>query len=564
MIRSFLLFFVVLLRFAHPNSHISTAIRPAKSIIFVSVFLFSSISFADDYYWYVFGFSTSHFSTPELACSSKSDIRSGYTFSGFSKLTVRSSNSFDCHYLQTSTTTGVTTSMQSSRYVLRGGTSCPANTTYNSSTGSCDAPPPCLGDSVRDPSTGICVLTCPIGTVPDNTAMVCNSMCPTGKFWDFESESCKYPEDELCPTGSNWNSETKDCVCDGEGVLSNSSGFRICMPLADSDCTPESPDYIGMISSSDGRTKPYCNGRARCPDGTKLGSIGKGADSTSVCIPDQGTDESCPGGQSGNLNGKHVCVPKPNEDPDCPGGQSGMVNGVKKCIPKPGDPGSCKEGETAGFTGTGSEMNAVCVPSNYKPDTCPPGQYAWNTASGGFACVKLPSQPKDPIRDDPNTPDVDESKVANQGSITAVNKDAEGNVTGTSKMEIEFPEEGLEIEGLLTEEPQINYFKDSTKFSESELEKLDDPQKEFLRDMISGDGAFTERSKLDQASGLLGDVFGNGNAGCTGQLVLGQHNGTNYAVSCEKLGKMKELFSWFIYITTIFAIYGVLMRHPVS
>lgn len=559
MIRSLFLFVVALLRFAHPNFQKTTVFCPVKFIIFASAFLFSSFSFSqDEYYWLLSSgpLSSVHYDSPKSACDAEGERR-GFTVNP--TITSLSLTWFECK--ATHVSGGAPNPFAT---VNRKGASCPFNSTYNSVTGACDPLPSCLGESVRDPSTGICVLTCPIGTVPDNEAMVCNSMCPTGKFWDFESDSCKYPEDELCPTGSNWNAETKDCVCDGEGILSNSAGFRICMPLADSDCTPESPDYIGMISSSDGRTKPYCNGRARCPDGTKLGSIGKGADSTSVCIPDQGTDESCPGGQSGNLNGKHVCVPKPNEDPDCPGGQSGMVNGVKKCIPKPGDPGSCKEGETAGFTGTGSEMNAVCVPSNYKPDTCPPGQYSWNTASGGFACVKLPSQPKDPVRDDPNTPDVDESKVANQGSITSVNKDAEGNVTGTSEMEVKFPEEGLEIEGLLTEEPQTNYFKDSTKFSEAELEKLDDPQKEFLRDMTSGDGAFTERSKLDQASDLLGDVFGNGNAGCTGQLVLGQHNGTNYAVSCEKLGKMKDLFSWFIYITTIFAIYGVLMRPPVS
>jgi len=562
MIRSFFLFVVVLLRFAHPNTQETTGFNAGKFIIVSAALLFSSFSFSEDYYWSV---SSTHSPDMRSACDSWiSSIgnNSGYFYSVFVSITDITTTSATCH-ADTKRVSNDTLVSSTSAVIHRFGTSCAEGSLYNSATGACDAPAPCLGDSVRD-SDGMCVLTCPAGTIPDNDAMVCNSMCPTGKFWDFESDSCKYPEDELCPTGSNWNAETKDCVCDGEGILSNSAGFRICMPLADSDCTPESPDYIGMISSSDGRTKPYCNGRARCPDGTKLGSIGKGADSTSVCIPDQGTDESCPGGQSGNLNGKHVCVPKPNEDPDCPGGQSGMVNGVKKCIPKPGDPGSCKEGETAGFTGTGSEMNAVCVPSNYKPDTCPPGQYSWNTASGGFACVKLPSQPKDPVRDDPNTPDVDESKVANQGSITSVNKDAEGNVTGTSEMEVKFPEEGLEIEGLLTEEPQTNYFKDSTKFSDSELEKLDDPQKDFLRDMTSGDGAFTERSKLDQASDLLGDVFGSGNAGCTGQLVLGQHNGTNYAVSCEKLGKMKDLFSWFIYITTIFAIYGVLMRPPVS
>lgn len=561
MIRSISQLVFALLRCAHPNTQKATANSHRVMLILIPALFLPNYAFASDYSWGIHGSGSPSKSAACEVWRLSIGTNSGYFYSVIDSITDSNATTSNCN-ASTKRVSDNSLVSNSSALIYRSGNSCPVNTVYNVVTGACDAPPPCLGDSVRN-SSGICELTCPGGTVPNDQTMVCESMCPTGKFWDFESESCKWPQDDVCPTGSNWNPDTKDCVCDGDGVLSNSVGFRICMKKADGDCTPESPDFIGMVHGTDGKKKAFCSGRARCPDGTKLGQIGKGEEFESVCVPDQGTDESCPGGTSGNLNGNHVCVPKPNQDPDCPSGQSGMVNGAKKCLPKPGDPGSCKAGETPGFTGSGSSMNPVCIPSSYKPDTCPPGQFAWNTSTVGFACVKLPGQAKDPIRDDPTTPDVDESKAAKEGSATSVTKDKDGNVTGTQEMQIKFPEEGLKIEGLLTDEPQIDYFKDANKFSDSELEKLDDPQKEFLRDMTSGDGAFTERSKLDQASNLLGGVFGAG-SGCTGQLVLGQHKGTNFAVSCEKLGKMKQLFSWFVYISTIFAIYGVLMRPQVS
>lgn len=529
-----------------------------RFIIVAAALLFSSVSFSADYTWNPpSNMHLGSFTTASAACDAIVAQSKATTFPNavYEKLVFAADN---IRAFCTFFNYGVDNYNRSTIQIDRLGNTCTSPSVYDALTRSCIPPAPCMGESIRD-SDGMCVLTCPAGSSPNQDTMVCNSLCPTGKFWDFDSESCKFPEDENCPTGSNWNPDSHDCVCDGDGVLSNTMGFRICMAPADTGCTAESPDFVGMVNG----TKPYCNGRARCPSGTRLGAVGKGDASEWVCLPDQGTDESCPGGSSGNFNGQQVCIPKPNEDPDCPGGQSGMVNGVKQCIPKPGDPGSCKAGETPGFAGSGSSMAPVCVPSNYKPDTCPPGQYTWNTSSGGFACVKLPNQPKDPIRDDPNTPE-DESKIAYQAKATSVTKDADGNVKETSEIEIKFPEEGIEVKGLLEDQPGSDYFKETDEFGDAELDKLDDLHKEFLSEVTSGDGSFTERVKLDQASNLIGDLFGPGGSGCTGQLVLGAYKGHQFAASCEKLGKMKALFSWFIYITTVMGIYNVLMRPPVS
>lgn len=551
MIRSLYLLVTALLRFAHPNTQKMTAFRPGKFIIVAAALLFSSFSFSSDYSW-------NGYSSVPAACTAwiAGLPPSSLTYRPAGAI-VRTSTDAQC-YADQVTSTGQNLG-QISIWVSRSGDSCPTSTTYNAITGACDAPPPCLGDSVRD-SDGMCVLTCAAGQRANSTTMICESLCPTGKHWDFETSSCKYPEDDGCPTGSDWTPEANSCVCAGNAILSNTIGFRVCMPKVSGECTPDSPDFVGMVNGY----KPFCSGKARCPEGSRLGTIAKnGGSDQSVCIPDQGDDPKCPGGTAGNFNGDAVCIPKPNEDPDCPSGQSGMVNGVKKCIPKPGDPGACKAGETPGFVGSGSSANAVCIPSSYKPETCPPGQYVYNVNGGGFGCAKLAPSQKPPTKDDPLTTDVDESKKAQQGSSKGTTKDANGNVTGTQDFEIKFPEDGLEIKGLLEDQPKTDFFKDSNSFSDSELEKLDEPQKDFLSDVTRGDGSFTERGKLNQATGLISNLFGNG-SGCSGQLVLGQYKGHSFAASCEKLSKMKDLFAWFIYITTVMGIYNVLMRPPVS
>ena len=215
-------------------------------------------------------------------------------------------------------------------------------------------------------------------------------LCPEGQYWDFETESCKWPEDDNCPTGSNWSPSLKDCVCDGDGVLSNAQGFRICMPPADDECTPDSPDFKGYYNGY----RPFCSGESRCPPGTTYGVVGKGDFIEHVCVPNKPPeDPDCPGGTIGNMGGKDVCVPPFNkEDPDCPTGFSGMVNGKKVCQPDPDSPpedNGCKPGETPGYVGRGDEMKKVCVPEGYKPDTCKSGTYPINNGNGGFACVPV-------------------------------------------------------------------------------------------------------------------------------------------------------------------------------
>ncbi|MGE8297146.1 MAG: virulence factor TspB C-terminal domain-related protein [Pseudomonas sp.] len=273
----------------------------------------------------------------------------------------------------------------------RHGDSCEGQN-YNSQTGMCEAPEPqCPGDSVRQPD-GSCALECEAPQVPNHVTMRCEapSLCPEGQYWDFETESCKWPEDDQCPTGSNWSPSLKDCVCDGDGVLSNAQGFRICMPPAADECTPDSPDFKGYYNGY----RPFCSGEARCPPGTTYGAVGKGDQLEHVCIPNQPPeDPECPGGSIGNMGGERVCVPKFNqEDPDCPTGFSGTVNGEKVCQPDPDAPpedSDCKPGETPGYVGKGSELKKVCVPEGYGPPTCKAGTYPINNGNDGFACVPV-------------------------------------------------------------------------------------------------------------------------------------------------------------------------------
>lgn len=373
-------------------------------------------------------------------------------------------------------------------------------------------------------------------------------VCPDGQFWDFETESCKYPEDELCPTGSNWNATTQDCVCDGAGILSNASGFRICMQPADDSCSSESADFVGYING----TKPYCSGRARCPSGSVPGAVTVNGVSEYVCVPQPQDDPKCPNGTMGNFNGQTVCVPDPNSDPDCPSGQSGMVNGQKVCIPKPGDPGGCGPGETPGFVGVGADMQPTCVPANYQPETCPAGQYAWNSATDGFACVTIPSTPN--VGDDggPSGPGTGGSGD-NTATGSVVTKNPDGTVKETSDIELKLPD------GLLQDQPQNNYFKETDEFGDSQLEKLDSQSAQILSDFNGEDGAFTQRYKLEDASNRLLGLFGYSSS-CAGDLVFYQSAKASVRATCADLEKMRNLFGWFLYVSTLMGIFNVLMQ----
>lgn len=376
--------------------------------------------------------------------------------------------------------------------------------------------------------------------------MKCKSICPEGKFWDFETESCKYPQDENCPTGSNWNPASNDCVCDGDGVLSNISGFRMCFPPADGECTKDSPDFVGYYNG----LKPFCNGRARCPEGTTLGSVGSGDNVEHVCLPDFGKDPDCPDGQSGVKDGKKVCLPKPGKDPDCPSGQSGIVAGKKVCLPKPGDPGDCKEGETPGFVGKGDTLEATCVPSNYKPETCPAGSYSVNVKAGGFACVTVANGQKpgtDGGESGPGKGGSNDPTVVGGGTT----KDKDGNETGKFDINMKLPE------GLLLDQPTTDYKKETDEFGDSELAKLDEQSQTVVDEFIGPDGAFTERAKLDSAQGYLLGMFGYSTS-CSGGAVF--WNSPRVQVSCDKVAQMKRILGWLLYVTTAMSIFNILTR----
>lgn len=361
----------------------------ALFLLIASVGFYSAPSSAEDYFWR-HNYTSPSFSSAVDACIAVFQLRAQH-FPGISYSYIYI-NPNKPHEAACGGTRSNGSDAGFIHSVTRYGDGCTAPAVFNLQTGACDTPEPqCPGDSVRQ-SDGSCALECEAPQVPNHVTMRCEAppLCPEGQYWDFETESCKWPEDDQCPTGSNWSPSLKDCVCDGDGVLSNAQGFRICMPPAADECTPDSPDFKGYYNGY----RPFCSGEARCPPGTTYGAVGKGDHLEHVCVPNQPPeDPECPGGSVGNMGGERVCVPKFNqEDPDCPTGFSGTVNGEKVCQPDPDAPpedSDCKPGETPGYVGKGDELKKVCVPEGYGPPICKAGTYPVNNGNDGFACVPV-------------------------------------------------------------------------------------------------------------------------------------------------------------------------------
>lgn len=490
---------------------------------------------AADYYWSFFWNQSVHFPSLQAAC--QSEVSSVTELVSISP-GVPNAFTGTCHMRRISD--GYLSTIVADRY----GATCPVHYLYNSQTGACDIPDPA---------------NCPPGMVSANGGTTCAPppVCPEGGYWDFDSESCKYPQDDMCPVGSNWDPEKQDCICDGPGVLSNANGLRFCFPPAENECTKDSPDFMGYMNN-----QPICQGRARCPSGFKPGYVGKGDQMEAVCVPDFGTDDPDCDGTKGNFNGKELCVPDFGDDPACPTGKGGTVNGEHVCQEDPLNDPRCKPGEVSGYVGRGEEMNHTCVPSDYKPETCPPGQYSWNMESGGFACVYAkPSPDEEPCVDDPETPTNECQQKIGGNTVT---KDAEGNVTGSQESELSLPEDGLEVKinGLLQDQPNINYAQQMKDHGESELNKLD--ENKVLRDFRDADGMFTSRSKLEDAGDELLGLFGYSTS-CSGSLLFYTTN-TGYRIeaTCDKLEKMKRIFGWILYVVTAMGIWNVLMQKQES
>lgn len=492
-----------------------------RKFIFVLSLLFLSNSNAADYYWTVSGQSTlpGRYPSAIAACNAAANIfgSSGviYRWEG---LTAR------CGSLRPDGSAS-----QMNFYATRNGDSCPPHYTFNSGNGACDIPDP---------------TNCPPGTVSTDGGTKCSTppLCPEGSYWDFEMERCASPEDDMCPNGSVYDQQLKECVCDGEGVLSNAQGFKLCLPPAKDECNSSSPDFLGYLNQ-----KAVCTGRARCATGYVPGYVGDEA----VCIPAPGTKTDDCEGTSGKFNGKDVCIPSFGKDDSCPTGQGGTVNGQHVCKEDPQNDPRCKPGETSGYVGRGSEMTHTCVPANYKPETCPPGQYSLNIKDG-FACVY--AKP---------SPDSNPDKTASQGvGGSIVSKDGSGNVTGKQEIELKFPEDGLNVKvpGLLQDQPNDDYYQKLLDHSQTQLGQLDEATSKVLEDFHGDDGAFTERGKLDAAGDYLLGMFGYSTS-CSGSLLFYvTKTGYRIQATCEQLERLKRLFGWFIYVTTALGIWGVLMR----
>lgn len=389
-------------------------------------------------------------------------------------------------------------------------------------TGTCDA-----GQTSVTPSTESSALcSCPAGKeLKDNG--VCGDPtppinCPPGSNYSWDTNSCIYPQDDLCGSvGASWSPEKQNCVCPGGKVFTHSGGFSSCMvPVDDKACTAASSDYAGTING-----QPICPGRNRCPNGGKPGFIGSGTNMEPICLG--GNDPSCPNGTSGVVDGKKVCIPDPHNDP------------------------RCGSGFTSGYVGTGENMEHTCVPKDYLPATCPPGQYSYNTGTGMFACVYASNDPVTTPNQD-GTPGTPKPSGSGSGTGTTTGKDKDGTVTGSSESDFNF-----KIEGLFQDQPNVDYKSDMDAFGASELGIIDPAG--LAGEFDGSHGAFDDRAKLDTISNFVKTHTIGSSTTCSGVLPF-----FGYSVSCEKFANYNRIIGWLISLTTMFYIYGVLMRKSES
>lgn len=395
---------------------------------------------------------------------------------------------------------------------------------------------------------------CPVGQTWNGTS--CVTDCPAGSTYDpfAEPPRCTYPQDDACGSiGAHWDPASSACECDSQTqALVTAAGVSRCMQLRDDSCTKDSPDFKGYASSGDSAGQAICDGRASCPDGGTPGYVGSGDSMSAICYSNPTESEECDG-TLGVMNGVQVCIPDPGKDPDFPdcSGVVGTVNGVKMCIHKPTDHPGCKPGETAGYVGTGANPQFTCVPSDYKPETCPPGQYVTNSSTGGFGCAKADGQQKPDAEG--NVPGkATGTPGQSTGTASTTTKDAQGNVTGTEETEI-----NLDFTDLLQDQPNNDYKKELDAFSDSTLEDVDT---ESLVDEFGGaDGAFTERNSLDNLGSFVKSHTIGSSTNCSGSLPF-----FGRVITCEQFSTYNRIIGWMIFIYTLIHIYNIIMRKSES
>lgn len=346
--------------------------------------------------------------------------------------------------------------------------------------------------------------------------------CPVGSSWDWDNNRCSYPQDDACgAVGAQWNPDAQRCDCTAPKVLVVTGDVARCLePAPEQECTPDSPDFSGY-GGPVGNVQPICAGRNRCPDGSKPGFAGVGDDVTAVCLG--GEDPNCPDGQGGIWQGKYVCLPQVGQDPRC------ALN------------------ETPGYVGTGANKEFTCLPGDYGNKTCPPGQVL-SFFGGSASCA---STSKDTPSTNPDGTPNKPGKVT--GTVTGSGEGGTGTGgggTGTSELELDFS-------ALIENAPKDNAHKDLVDFGDSVLDGIDTDS--MVGEFAGDDGAFTQRSSLDNAADfIVSRTIGSG-ANCTGAMPFFDYN-----ISCEKLDNMNRVLGWFIFVSTAFGIFGVLTRPSAS
>ncbi|MDG9922880.1 MULTISPECIES: hypothetical protein [unclassified Pseudomonas] len=285
----------------------------------------------------------------------------------------------------------------------------------------------------------------------------------------------------------------------------------------DQECTEGSSDFSGYINNT-----AICAGRNRCPDGGKPGFVGTGDDVKAVCMG--GQDPNCPEGQTGGvMNGKHYCVSDPDDGHD----------------PR------CALNETPGYVGAGPNAEFTCVPDSYLPETCPPGQYVWNTGTGGFGCVTSGGEPpKTDSNGDPVKP----------GTVTGTigGSEGEGGEPGEEGEPIE-----LDFGALIEEAPKDNFQKDLEEYGQEKIDGIDIDS--LIGEFDGPDGAFTERSSLDALSDFVIQHTVGSSVNCSGSMPF-----FGMSIGCDKMERAHRIWRWIIFVGTLIYIFKTLTRPSAS
>nr|WP_146219649.1 hypothetical protein [Pseudomonas sp. RW407] len=246
-----------------------------RLLVALTLLAWGQFSFATDYYWYWGTTSITIYKTPLAACTA---FYAGKGYSDY-RVTPVSASKFKCEGYHTQNK-----DWYFDAYMNRYGDSCPAGSTYNASTGACDAPKDCSAAAGKKIFAAA------------ECAKVSGSKlysCPRS----FSKDGCEY-----LPSG------TGNMRCQSDALA---NGKFLCAPTYIGSGA-EAGEGVEECTESTCVTTPGTEGSGESPSDGCISAGGK-----QVCITDE--EKGC-----GTINGQYGCF---EQEKNC-----GTFNGTFQCV----------------------------------------------------------------------------------------------------------------------------------------------------------------------------------------------------------------------------------------